>query len=294
MKDWLDSVETKNLTKLDFVKLVYISLLGRKIDSVGLEYWTKKIDQKSFVLKEMIDSIYNSPECIMHYKIPFPTVIHRGRVEWVKSLDRFESIFDIGGSSPNIEEGALIELSYPHRPKSITVFDLPEEEQYWGKPRFPQDREYNFEWGTLKYEHGRVETIDSYANLANIKYDMIFMGQTIEHIYPDKLSIVLRWISKHLNLNGKFIFDTPNRIVTKVQTPDKWIDEDHKYEYAPDEMEDLLNRCGLKVTKKTGIVEMPDTLSTGHFNPLEVYDTKLVNNSPDSSYLFAFECESME
>jgi SAM-dependent methyltransferase len=293
MENWLDTVKTKSLTEQDYIRLVYITLLGRKIDSVGLEYWIKKIETQSFNLKEMIDSIYSSPEFIMHYKIPFPTMVHKGRVEWIKSLEKFDTIFDIGGSSPNIEEGAMIELSYPHRAKSITIFDLPEEEQYWGKPKFPQDRDYNFEWGTLKYEHGRVETIDSYANLVDIKYDMVFMGQTIEHIYPDKLPIVLRWISGHLKTNGKFIFDTPNRIITKVQTPEKWIDEDHKHEYTPSEMESLLNRCGLKVTKKTGIVDMPDTLSSGCFNPLEVYDTELINNSPDSSYLFAFECESV-
>ena len=48
------------------------------------------------------------------------------------------SILDIGGSSPNIDQGALIELGYPHRPKQLFIFDLPPEEQYWGKPKFPR------------------------------------------------------------------------------------------------------------------------------------------------------------
>lgn len=292
MNNLIDLIETKNLTENDLIKLVYITLLGRKIDPVGLEYWTTKINQHSFNLKEMIDQIYNSPEFIMRFKTPFPTIIHKGRVEWIQTINSFDTIFDIGGSSPNIEQGALIELGYNHRPKKLIIFDLPENEQYWGKPRFPQDREYIFEWGSLNYEHGKIENVDSFTGLADMKYDMIFMGQTIEHIYPEKLPNVLKWISNHLSLNGRFIFDTPNRVITKLQSPDKWIDVDHKYEYTPDEMERILNKNGLIVIKKTGIVNMPGSLISRIFNPLEVYETEAVNSSPNTSYLFAFECKS--
>lgn len=159
-------------------------------------------------------------------------------------LESFETIFDIGGSSPNIDMGALIELGYQHRPKELIIFDLPPEKQYWGKPKFPQDRDYEFSWGIIKYVHGYVEDIFNYRELGDKKFDCVYMGQVIEHIHKDKLDVVLKWIREHLKENGKFIFDTPNRNITRIQSPNKLIDEDHKYEYTPAELEVILNASG--------------------------------------------------
>ena len=65
------------------------------------------------------------------------------------------------------------------------VSDL--DQQYWGKPKFAQNKNYKFTWGKLNYFHGRVENIKSFSELKDKKYDMVYMGQTIEHIYPEKL-----------------------------------------------------------------------------------------------------------
>jgi SAM-dependent methyltransferase len=292
--DNLTLVDPKNISEEDYVKLAYLVLLQRKIDDVGLSYWRQKIEAKTFTQKELLDNLWNSPEFIMHYKIPFSDMLHQGRQSWCSALERFEYILDIGGSSPNIAMGALIELGYQHRPTEITIFDLPEDKQYWGKPKFPQDKDYHFDWGTLQYVHGFVENIYDYEELNEKKFDLIYMGQTIEHIQVDKLELVFKWIREHLREEGKFIFDTPNRDITKIQMPDKYIDEDHKYEYTPDEMEALLNKNKLKVVKKTGILEMSDTLTSQKFNPLEVYETKVINNLPERSYVFAFECVSVD
>ena len=292
--DGIAMIEPRNLSEEDYVKLAYIVLLQRKVDDVGLNYWKEKIQSKTFRYKELIDSLYSSPEFIMHYQVPFSDMLHKGRQQWCNSLEKFDCILDIGGSSPNIAMGALIELGYVHRPREITILDLPEERQYWGKPKFSQDRDYQFEWGTLKYVHGFVENIYNYEDLRDKSFDLIFMGQTIEHIQKDQLGIVLRWIREHLKKGGKFIFDTPNRDITKIQLPDNYIDEDHKYEYTPAEMEVLLNKSGFNVARKTGILQMPETLASNKFNPLEVYETKIVSDAAENSYVFAFECVPSE
>jgi hypothetical protein len=59
-------------------------------------------------------------------------------------------------------------------------------------------------------------------------------------------------------------------------------------------MEALLNKNKFKVLKKTGILEMSDTFISQKFNPLEVYETKVINNVPERSYVFAFECVSTD
>jgi SAM-dependent methyltransferase len=272
------------------VSLAYITLLQRTVDKTGLEYWKNKLSKGDFSYKNLLDTIYHSPEFLMKYRVPFSDVLHSGRQQWCAGLDHFEYILDIGGSSPNIEKGALIELGYQHRPKELIIYDLPEDEQYWGKPKYSQNKQYDFAWGSVKYFHGRAEQIHECKELSKMKFDCIFMGQTIEHIKKEDLSQLLHWIRTHLNNEGRFIFDTPNRIITAIQSTDNLIDPDHKYEYTPREMEELLNNSGFKVIKKTGILDMPYTYESGNFNPLEVYETNKVNENPDTSYVFAFEC----
>lgn len=286
----IDSIDIKLFSSEDLVKLAYLVLLRRKIDEGALRYWQQRIEFKSFYYFELLDGIYSSVEFAMN-RVDFMGLLHRGRQKWCKSLGKFDYVFDIGGSSANIDMGALIELGYSYRPKEIIIFDLPEEEQYWGKPKFPQDRDYIFEWGTIKYEHGHIEDIYNYKSLGNKQFNLIYMGQTIEHIHKDKLKIVLKWIKEHLRHDGKFIFDTPNRAITSIQSPTQYIDSDHKYEYTPVEMEKILSQAGFIVVKKTGILYMPETLASGKFNPTEVINYNLLSTTAEASYVFAFECQ---
>ena len=253
-------------------------------------YWKEKITDKTFRYKDLLDATCSSPEFLMHYKVPFSEVLHKARQQWCGSLEKFDYILDIGGSSANTASGALIELGYRFRPKELTIFDLPEDQQYWGKPKFSQDQDYTFEWGTVSYVHGFAENLDRYDELTHKKFDLVYMGQTIEHIQKEALGSVLIWIKQHLNPGGRLIFDTPNRTITKIQMPNSYIDIDHKYEYTPDEMEVVLNDHGFAAIKKIGMLEMTETIRSQKFNPLEVYETKVVNDYPESSYVFAFEC----
>ena len=106
-------------------------------------------------------------------------MLHRARQEWVKDLNHFDSILDIGGSSGNTEMGALIELGYSHRPKSITIFDLPPEEQYWGMPKVDQTTSYEFSWGGVEYIHGYAEKIDQYEKLKPRMFDCVLWGKPL-------------------------------------------------------------------------------------------------------------------
>lgn len=227
----------------------------------------------------------------MHYQESFSAILHRARQTWIRTLPLFDSILDIGGSSPNTEMGAMIELGYLHRPKRITILDLPPEEQYWGKPKYNQEPKYDYSWGTVEYIHGKAESIRLIEDLATREFECIFMGQTIEHIKREALEDLLMWVSDHLTPRGKLIFDTPNRKITQIQSPNKLIDQDHKHEYDPIEIKDILEKNGFNVYSQCGILDMPQTYKNRIFNPLEVYETEPLNQHPETSYCFAFECQ---
>jgi SAM-dependent methyltransferase len=283
-------IDVYGLSMLDKINLLYVALLERNIDPVGLEYWSEMISKEGFSYKSVIDQILNSPEYLMHYEIPFEVMLHRSRQAWCASLGHYEKVLDIGGSSSNIPEGALIELGYTFKPGRIDILDKPVDQQYWGKPKYEQRSKHEFDWGVVSYHHHDAENIDDFHALDDEAYDMVFMGQVIEHIRPEALPGLLAWIKLHLKAGGRFILDTPNRNLTIIQSPDSFIDADHKIEYTPEQLKKILNEAGFDVVKETGLLCMPGSRSSGIFNPLEVYDQPLLSDDADSSYLFAFEC----
>lgn len=289
----VSSLEPSHLCEEDWVRLAYLVLLGRTIDAAGLAHWQQRIAAGEFEPRRLVDELCSSPEFRERQlnRLSFLEMLHRARSQWCGSLAPFERVLDIGGSSPNLAAGALIELGYSHRPQEITIMDLPPEQQYWGKPNFPQDQDYSFDWGTVRYVHGFAEQIQDCPSLQEQQFNMIYMGQAIEHILPDKLPGTLQWVRSHLAAEGRFVFDTPNRSLTKIQFPDRYIDADHKREYSPAEMEALLIENGFGVVQQWGMLNMPETYRTGRFDPEEIYQTPdSLNRTPETSYVFAFEC----
>ncbi|GIR49740.1 MAG: hypothetical protein CM15mP58_18370 [Burkholderiaceae bacterium] len=61
-----------------------------------------------------------------------------------------------------------------------------------------------------------------------------------------------------MNENGKFIFDTPNRLITSIQS-DSFIDPDHKIEYTPDQLESILRKHNFSISDSWGLLPMPMT-----------------------------------
>lgn len=90
---------------------------------------------------------------------------------------------------------------------------------------------------------------------------------------------------------GKLIFDTPNRLLTKIQCPDSFIDPDHKYEYSPAEMVDVLRQSGFRVLKTTGMTYLPRMSASGTYSPHEFVDAPALHENADCCYLFAMEAE---
>ena len=275
----------------DFVRMAYVVLLRRPVDDVGLRTWSGHLASGRFSRETIVRMILQSDEYINRFGVDIIGIMHRSRQMWIKTVPSFGEVLDIGGSSPNMPEGALIELGYPHRPKRIDILDLPPDQQYWGTPKYDQSEPISFPWGTVRYHHGRAEQISSVPALQDRRYDSVFLGQAIEHIYPDALPDMLKWIAQHLKPGGKLVFDTPNRLLTKIQCPGSLTDPDHKYEYAPREMERILGDAGFKVTRKIGLVYLPVQAASGVYDAREFGGAQTLSDDVDACFLFAFEAQ---
>jgi len=279
----------RDLGPNEFVQLAYLVVMRRKADPTGLADWHKRIERGTFDTQLVIEAMLRSEEYLSNFGSDIFGRLHLARQEWVRTIAPFASILDIGGSSAGRREGALIELGYPHRPPVIDILDLPPDRQFWGEPLFDQSKPQSFDWGTVTYYHGSAEGVGEVALLQDRAYDCIFMGQAIEHIYPEKLPTVLAWIRNHLKPGGRFVFDTPNRAVTKIHSPAAYINADHKIEYTPDQMEQLLAASGFIVTQKIGMGHLPRMAASQKFDAREFTDAALLHADADACYLFAFE-----
>ena len=285
----LDLLALENAPPMQVAEMVYRLVLNRNIDALGIEKCQERIAKGRFSAWNLLLRIVKSRAYWRAYQRPTPSKrLHSARMSWVAQIPAAPRILDIGGSSPAVPEGALIELGYAHRPEKLIIFDKPPAEQYWGTPGYSQDNERTFPWGQVQYIHGYAEDILQNVELSIQKFDMIFMGQVVEHIYEDKLISVLGWIRDHLSEQGAFFFDTPNRLLTRYETgDDNYIDPDHKKEYTPDEFVALLKVAGFTAIESWGILEMPHVAENKHIDVPDFYDGALVTPSPDDAYCFA-------
>lgn len=272
-----------------YVRSAYLLLLRREIDRAALAEWRKIIKSGQFNQQRVIEGILDSREYLVRFGIDLTSIVHRARQAWIKTLPAFGRLLDIGGSNPMFPEGSLIHMGYPHRPRRLDIVDRPPEQQYFGKPAYDQSKPISFDWGEVRYFHAGAEGIGGVAELQDASFDGVFLGQAIEHVLPEAVPALLRWIRQHLAPGGRLVFDTPNRLLTRIQCPNSLIDPDHKYEYTPAEMIKLLQREGFRVEEVTGMVHLPLQAENGQFDPIEFEGSLQISDDTEGCYLMAFE-----
>ena len=291
----LSLLKLENATPLQQSELIYRFILNRKIDDVGAQSCTDRIAKGKFSAWGLIARLMKSAEFKQPYLKPTPTQqLHGARMAWAAQLPAAKRVLDIGGSSPTVPEGALIELGFAHKPEKLIIFDKPPNEQFWGAPNYSQDNTRSFPWGQVQYIHGYAEDILQNDELRDQQFDMIYMGQVVEHIFEDKLPNVLQWIKNHLAPGGRFCFDTPNRLITRFETgEDRYIDPDHKREYTPEAFAALLTAAGFNIVQQWGILEMPHVLRNQKFGVRDFYDGVQLGATPNLGYCFAMSCQNL-
>ena len=290
----LSLLKIENATAMQQSELIYRFIFNRKIDDLGIKSCADRIARGKFSALGLIARLMKSAEFKQPYLKRTPTQqLHGARMAWAAQLPAAKRVLDIGGSSPTVPEGALIELGFAHKPEKLIIFDKPPNEQFWGTPNYSQANTRNFPWGQVQYIHGYAEDILQNDELRDQQFDMIYMGQVVEHIYEDKLPNVLLWIKNHLALGGRFCFDTPNRLITRFETgEDRYIDPDHKREYTPEAFTSLLTDAGFEIVQQWGILEMPNVVTNQRLTVRDYYDGQQLADSPAQGYCFAMMCQA--
>ncbi len=110
------------------------------------------------------------------------------------------------------------------------VIDLPSEER---NELYQEDTAHavtQTKLGPVRYRYHSMVDLSDYADGS---VDLVYSGQSIEHVPFDVADVVLAEVRRVLRPGGHLALDTPNARVTRLQQA-AFIDPDHEHEYTHD------------------------------------------------------------
>jgi predicted SAM-dependent methyltransferase len=251
------------------VRLAYQILLDRDPDPTGRATWLSALRAGEMTRREVVQMLRCSAEFESDQDFSGRALgpsIHVGRCRFIRSLPRADRIIDLGGTHLGDRRGALVSLGYPYRFDSLVIVDLPPEERH-AIYRSAENREVvETEKGPVSYRYHSMVDLSGFEDAS---VDLVYSGQSIEHVEPDEAAIVLKEVQRILRPGGHLALDTPNGRVTRLKQPE-FIDPDHKAEYTWPELRQMLSEAGLVIEWAKGLNYAGESLASGRFDIAEV------------------------
>ncbi len=212
--------------------------------------------------------------------------LHYGRGVFIRSLPRGRRILDIGGASTADPAGGLVMMGYPYDFEELVIVDLPTEERHPFYQDESRPTSVTCARGPVSY---RYHSMTELGGLPTASFDLVYSGQSIEHVTRPEADVVLTHIRRVLTTDGRLAIDTPNSRMTRVQQA-AYVDPDHKYEYSHEEMLALLRGNGLVVERAHGISYGPASIRTGEIDLGELATRRGLYDAVEDCYLLAYVC----
>ena len=204
----------------------------------------------------------------------------------VRSLPPARVILDLGGTSLGNPIGALVLMGYPYVFDDLVVVDLPSEERdaLYREVDAPEITQTSL--GPVRYRYHSMVDLSDYADNS---VDLVYSGQSIEHVTIESAESVLSEVRRVLRPGGYLGLDTPNARVTRLQQ-DEFIDPDHEYEYTDAEMRTKLSAAGFDVVGAWGLNHAGPSLAAGRFDAEETANARGLFHQIEDCYLLAYLC----
>ena len=217
----------------------------------------------------------------------FGPSLHYGRGVFIRSLPKARRILDIGGVALGVPYGALVLMGYPYTFEEIVIVDLPSEDRHelYQDDQTPAHRSTS-PGGRVSYRYHSMIDLSSYPSGS---FDMVYSGESIEHITRREAEQVLAEARRVLKPGGILALDTPNANLTRLQQ-EAFIDPDHKYEYRHAEMAAMLRGNGFVIERAMGINYGGESVARGVFDPTELATKRGVFDDIENCYLLAYVC----
>lgn len=271
-----------------FVRAAYQIMLRRDPDPGGLDNYVGHLERGTLTPDGVLDEMLTSMELrALPYRDPMRS-LHLSRCDFVRMLPRAARILDLGGTDQDDPAGSLVSMGYPYRFEELVVVDLPHGDRHALYARGGSDAPVATERGPVRYAYHSMTDLDRYADGS---FDLVFAGESIEHVTRDEARTVFAEVWRVLRPGGWFCLDTPNRAVTVLQTgPEQLTNPDHELEYTHPEMVGELEAAGFLVETAVGLGYAGCSVAHGVAPLPEVADRHGVYHDVERCYLLAYLC----
>ena|SRR5438477_5183110 len=210
-------------------------------------------------------------------------MLHNARVKLVATqLPPAKIIVDLGGAA-----GSIYGMGYPHDFDKLIVVDLP-----------PDNRHAIYRdliLSDVQTPQGPISTLltnmTDLGAIPSASVDLVWSGQSIEHVTPAEAEQVYREVLRILKPGGHFCLDTPNRLITALHVgTEDWIHPEHKVEYNPEQLQRNLRTAGFVIVDQVGVVEMLNTKRLGRIDYRDFYVGSGLSSNLIDSYIQYYCC----
>ena len=266
-------------------RLAYNVVLRREPDDAAVRDYLPRLQSGAMTRDELVDWLRGSDEFVARTPMGARSLgpsLHASRCDFIRSLPPARHVLDLGGTHTANPWGAFVLMGYPYEFESLTIVDLPPDE------RHPLYRTDPFEAvattrGPVSYSYHSMTDLGPFADET---FDLVYSGQSIEHVTPRDAERVVDEVRRVLKPGGAFALDTPNGAVTRLQS-EEFIDPDHEIEYTLPELEVLLRDAGFDIERQHGLNLAERSLREGRFDEAEVAANRGIYARADACYLLA-------
>lgn len=267
------------------VRLAYNVLLRRDPDEPAWSEQAGALASGGLSHADVADRIRCSNELRSHVPVgakSLHSALHASRCEFIIGLPPARRIVDLGGGHSVDGRGALVALGYPYGFDELVVVDLPPDDRHplYRSERFGGESVGS---GRVRYEY-RSMTDLSFA--ADGSVDLVYSGQSIEHVTEEDADVVLGEAFRVLRPGGHLALDTPNARVCRLQQAG-FIDPDHKFEYRLDQLEAKIVAAGFEVVWERGLNWGGLAVGEGRFDAGELARHYGIYFDTEACYLLA-------
>ena len=248
------------------VRMAFNVILDREPDEDGGADYTRKLASGELSRHGVAEALAHSEE--FRRRVPIGNVLlsmHVSRSEFVAGLPPARRILDLGGTHQGLADGALVHLGYPYPFERLVVVDLPVEERDEIYQGGSAGEPVASELGPVEFAFHSMVDLGRYADGS---FDLVYSGQSIEHVSEADGDRVLREAFRVLAPGGWLCLDTPNGPVWRLRSAAP-MNHDHKIEYAAGQLADKVERAGFFVTECKGLNLMRRGVETGTFDEAE-------------------------
>lgn len=269
------------------IRVAYNTVLLREPEPEGLDHFAHRLQVEGIPRGRMLETMRGSEEAYDNVRFTdLLNSLHLSRCDFVRSLPRARRILDLGGSHQQNRDGAFVHLGYPYPFEELILVDLPHEDRHEIYRLSEQAERVQTRLGPVQYAYHSMADLSPYEDES---FDLVYSGQTIEHVTEDECDETLREVFRVLRPGGWFAVDTPNDTVCRLHQAE-FINDDHKVEYTHEQFTAKLEKAGFDIREAKGLNYLGHPASDGGFDLEEVAGNRGVYGEPQDCYLLAYVC----